>query len=353
MTTFHRSTSSLVQTLIIRRILPLLSMACLLTWLSGCGGNAEPGSPSAASGINAGNPRKLTLMLDWYPNAVHSFLYAAQQKGYFAEAGLEVNIQMPADSNDALRLVAAGKVDLALSYQPQVLMARGEHIPVKSIAALVRHPLNHLLVPADSGITSPKDLAGLRIGYSSIPLYEAMLKTMVEQDGGNPQSVDLIDVGFDLVPAVAAGRTDGIIGGFINHEALILNKEGYPVTSFDPADYGVPDYYELVLVASEHGLQQSVTDYSKFMSAVRKGQQFVQEQPKQALELLLGHEDSTAPLDREIEAKSLQLLLPLMDAGDLPFGEQEQESWEDVNRWLSDNGLLPEELDVREAFINL
>lgn len=96
-------------------------------------------------------------MLDWYPNAVHSFLYAAQQNGYFAEEGLEVDIQMPADSNDALKLVAAGKVDLALSYQPQVLMARSEGIPVKSVAALVRHPLNHLLVPAESGITGRKN----------------------------------------------------------------------------------------------------------------------------------------------------------------------------------------------------
>lgn len=95
-------------------------------------------------------------MLDWYPNAVHSFLYAAEAEGYFAEEGLEVEIQMPADTNDALKLVAAGKVDLALSYQPQVLMARGEQIPVKSIAALVRHPLNHLMVAADSGITRPE-----------------------------------------------------------------------------------------------------------------------------------------------------------------------------------------------------
>lgn len=331
----------------------LISLLCILAWLSGCSSNAKPESSAAPSGTTGGKPHKLTIMLDWYPNAVHTFLYAAQQKGYFAEEGLEVDIQMPADSNDALKLVAAGKVDLALSYQPQVLMARGEQIPVKSIAALVRHPLNHLLVPSDAGISSPKDLEGQRVGYSSIPLYEVMLRTMVKHDGGNPQSVEMIDVGFDLVPAIATGRTDGIIGGFINHEALILSKEGHKVSSFDPADYGVPDYYELVLVASEQGLQNSAEDFGKFLSAARKGQQFVEEQPRQALELLLEHEDSTAPLDPEIEAASLQILLPLMDAGDLPFGEQEQESWEKVHTWLSDNGLLPEEQDSLEAFVNL
>ncbi|OMD46909.1 ABC transporter substrate-binding protein [Paenibacillus borealis] len=335
------------------RLIPYLLLLCLLTLLSGCASAKDPDTSAASSENSSGNPHKLTIMLDWYPNAVHSFLYAAQQNGYFAEEGLEVDIQMPADSNDALKLVAAGKADLALSYQPQVLMARSEGIPVKSVAALVRHPLNHLLVPAESAITGPKKLTGKNAGYSSIPLYEAMLRTMVKYDGGDPASLNLIDVGFDLIPALSTGRTDGIIGGFINHEALILEKEGHPVTSFDPTDYGVPDYYELVLVASEQGLLDSEDDYRKFMNAARKGQQFVQEQPQQALEILFAHEDATAPLDQAIETKSLEILLPLMDAGKLPFGQQEEKSWENVHTWLSENGLLSGETDSKEAFVNL
>ncbi|WP_019911338.1 ABC transporter substrate-binding protein [Paenibacillus sp. HW567] len=332
---------------------PLLLLLCLGVAAGGCG-PANSTAPSGSAAAKEGAPRhKLTIMLDWYPNAVHTFLYAAQQNGYFAEEGLDVDIQMPADSNDALKLVAAGKVDLALSYQPQVLMARGEQIPVKSVAAIVRHPLNHLMVPADSGIKSPKDLAGKAAGYSSVPLYEAMLKTMVRTDGGDPAAVNLIDVGFDLIPAISTGRVDGIIGGFINHEQLILEKEGHPVTSLDPTAYGVPDYYELVLVASEQGLQNSKADIQKFINAARKGQRFVQEQPQQALELLLAHEDATAPLDKDIEAASLEILLPLMDAGDVPFGYQDPESWDKVQKWLSDNGLLNGEVNSQEAFINL
>ncbi|ASA26266.1 ABC transporter substrate-binding protein [Paenibacillus donghaensis] len=328
--------------------------------LSSCGSNsgsdnaAATGTPAAANTPAAeSEPHKLSIMLDWYPNAVHSFLYAAEQQGYFADAGLDVEIQMPADSNDALKLVAAGKVDLALSYQPQVLMARGEQIPVKSIAALVRHPLNHLMVPQDGAVKTPKDLAGGTVGYSSIPLYEAMIRTMVANDGGDPASLQLTDIGFDLIPAIATGRTDAIMGGFINHEQLILEKEGHPVLSLDPTDYGVPDYYELVLVSSEQGLQDSQGYFSQFIQAATKGQQFVQEHPKEAIAWLLEQEDATSPLDPEIEQKSLQILLPLMDAGNEAFGYQDPAVWEQVHEWLADNKLLNAEINAKDAFVNL
>lgn len=324
--------------------------------LSSCGkADSNPANNSAdnATSNDSEQPHKLTIMLDWYPNAVHSFLYAAVQNGYFTDENLKVEIQMPADSNDALKLVAANQVDLALSYQPQVLMARGENIPVRSIAAIVRHPLNHLMVRQDSGINRPKELAGKNVGYSSIPLYEAMIHTMIQSDGGDPQSSKLIDVGFDLIPAIATGQANGIMGGFINHEQLILAKEGHPVTSFNPTDYGVPDYYELVLVASEQGLQNSEAYFKKFLNAITKGQQFVQKNPNQALDILVAHEDITSPLDKEIEEKSLQILLPLMDAGDQSFGYQDPISWEKVLKWLTDNDLLPAEVKAEEAFINL
>jgi len=331
------------------RIVISLLLLCVFLTLGGCSGNSNSNSNTETNP----SPHKLTLMLDWYPNAVHSLFYVAQNKGYFAEQGLEVDIRMPADGNDGLKLVAADQVDLALSYQPQVLMARGENIPVKSIAAIVRHPLNHLLVPSGESVHSPKDLAGKRIGYSSIPLYEAMVQTMIQNDGGDPKTANLIDVGFDLIPALSTGKVDAIMGGFINHEALILAKEGHPVTSINPTDYGVPDYYELVLVASEQGMKQNDVYLKKFMTAITKGQQYVQTHPEEALSILLKHEDATSPLDQEIEKQSLQILLPLMDAGDQAFGYQDPASWNKVHQWLIDNGLLKTKLKVEEAFMNL
>jgi putative hydroxymethylpyrimidine transport system substrate-binding protein len=292
-------------------------------------------------------------MLDWYPNAVHSFIYAAQEKGYFADQGLDVDIQMPADTNDSLKLVAAGKIDLALSYQPQILLARGENIPVRSIAAVVRHPLVHLLTELNGKVKSPKDLETLTVGYSSIPLYEAMVRTMISQDGGNADKMNLVDVGFDLIPSLASGQADAIMGGFINHEQLILEKEGHAMKSINPVDYGVPDYYELVLTASDAGIEAKKDQLTRFIKAMQEGQKYVTEHPEDALNILLAHENETSPLDPEIETKSLNILLPLMNEEDQPFGRQDASSWENVRAWLVQSELIPDSVKAEDAFINL
>ncbi|WP_438349524.1 ABC transporter substrate-binding protein [Paenibacillus sp. FA6] len=335
-----------------KKVIPVL-LALALFSLTACGNTSNSNQATdMPTAIVENKPQKLSIMLDWYPNAVHSFLYTAQENGYFAEQGIELDIQMPADTNDALKLVAAGKVDLALSYQPQLLMARGENIPVKSIAAIVRHPLNHLMVPTNGTVQSPKDLAGLTVGYSSIPLYEAMVHTMIRNDGGDPEDVHLVDVGYDLIPAIATSSVDAIMGGFINHEQLILAKQGHAVVALNPTDYGVPDYYELVLVASEQGLKDKQELLAKFVTAIAQGQQYVQQHPEEALSILFEHEDQTSPLDKEIETKSLEILLPLMDAKEQAFGYQSPESWESVNQWLISNNLLPDTIKAEDAFIN-
>jgi putative hydroxymethylpyrimidine transport system substrate-binding protein len=300
-----------------------------------------------------GKLQKVNIMLDWYPNAVHSFLYTAQEKGYFKQQGLDVNIQMPADTNDPLKLVAAGKIDMALSYQPEVLVARGENIPVRSFAAIVRHPLNTLMVPADSSIQTPKDLAGKTVGYPSIPLDEAIINTMVKTDGGDPQKVKMVDVGWDLIPAMATKKTDALIGGYINHEKLLLDKEGHPMRTLNPTDYGVPDYYELVMVGSEKGLKEKPDVYKKFMAAVREGQKYVAAHPEEGLSILMKHEDKSSPLDKDVETKSLQILLPLMDAKDKPFGYQDPETWNKVAKWLKDSKVINQNVNPQDAFINL
>lgn len=118
-----------------------IALSLALAGAAGCASNkqAEPGLT------------ELTVLLDWYPNAVHTFLYAAEEQGYFKDAGLKVKLQTPADTNDALKLVATGKADLALSYQMQVAVSRSEDIPIVSVAAIVRHPLNQLFVLESAG----------------------------------------------------------------------------------------------------------------------------------------------------------------------------------------------------------
>jgi len=330
----------------------LIMLSFLLLLLSACGKNEENGGSDKNTSGGDKKLEKVTLMLDWYPNAVHSFLYAAQEKGYFKEQGLDVEIQMPADTNDPLKLVAANQIDMALSYQPQVLVARSEDIPVQSFGAIVRHPLNQLMVPADSSIKSPKDLAGKTIGYPSIPLDEAIVQSMVKSDGGDASKVKMVDVGWDLIPAMATKKTNALIGGYINHEKLLLDKEGHPMRTLNPADYGVPDYYELVLVGSEKELRAKPDVFKKFMTAIRKGQKFVQDNPKEGLAVLLKHEDKSSPLEKDIETKSLQILLPLMDAKDHSFGYQDPQTWKQVADWLKSNKVIKNNVKAEDAFIN-
>lgn len=324
-----------------------LAIAALLISIVGCSSDSDNKSESSSG------ETELTVLLDWYPNAVHTFLYAAEEQGYFKEAGLKVNLVTPADTNDALKLVATGKADLALSYQMQVAIARAEDIPVVSIGAIVRHPLNQLMVLDSDKISSPKDLVGQKIGYPSIPLDQAIVNTMVQTDGGDPSKLGYTDVSWDLIPSMTTKRVDAIIGGYINHEKLLLEKDGVKVTAFDPAKFGVPDYYELVLTASEDGLKGKGDAIKKFVEASAKGQQYTKEHPAEALQLLLDKQNSEFPLDADIEKKSLDILLPLMDAGKEPFGSQSEQSWTTVIQWLTEHGQLSKDVKPSDAYRNL
>lgn len=298
-------------------------------------------------------PTELTVLLDWYPNAVHTFLFAAEEQGYFKEAGLNVKLQTPADTNDALKLVATGKADLALSYQMQVAISRSEDIPIVSVGAIVRHPLNQLFALESAGVHSPKDLIGKKIGYPSIPLDQAIVNTMVQTDGGDPSKLNYVDVGWDLIPSMTTKKVDSIIGGYVNHEKLLLEKEGEKLIAFDPSKYGVPDYYELVLTASEDGLKSKSDAIKKFMEAAAKGQAYTVSHPDQALQNLLDKQNKEFPLDADIEKKSLDILLPLMDAGSEPFGSQSEQSWTSIINWLKEHDQLKKEVQAGQAFRNL
>ncbi|GHH96886.1 ABC transporter substrate-binding protein [Neobacillus kokaensis] len=330
-----------------KKILLIIFSLCLVV-LGACGKEESAKTAGKEKGLE-----KVTLMLDWYPNAVHSFLFAAEEKGYFKEQGLDVQIEMPADTNDPLRLVAAGKIDMAMSYQPEVLVARGEDIPVQSFAAIVRHPLNQVMVPEDGPIQSPKDLVGKTVGYPSIPLDEAIINTMVKAAGGDAQKVKMVDVGWDLIPAMATKKTDALIGGYINHEKLLLDKEGHPMRTLNPAEYGVPDYYELVMVGSEKGLKEKPEVFKKFVAAMTKGQEYVAEHPEEGLSILLKHEEKSSPLEKDIETKSLDILLPLMDAKDKPFGYQDPQTWDKVASWLKETKVINQKVNAEDAFVNV
>ncbi|MEG0471136.1 MAG: ABC transporter substrate-binding protein [Solibacillus sp.] len=296
---------------------------------------------------------EISIMLDWYPNAVHSAIYVAKEKGYFKDAGLDVEIVMPADTNDPLKLAATGKVDLAISYQSQLLVSRAEDIPVVSVAALVRHSLDAIMYKEESGIQSPKDLEGKRVGYPSTTVSEAVVASMVANDGGDVQQVKMTDVGWDLMPSLATDQVDAVVGAYINHEMVLLEKEGYNIDLLNLEDFGVPDNYELVVVTGEKTFEQKKDQITKFWQAVTKGQQDVKKDPAAALEVLFNFENDSFPLDMDVEKESLNVLLPLMEDEGVNFGHQEQASWDKTANWLYESGVIKVKLDASEAFVNL
>ncbi|MCQ6276896.1 ABC transporter substrate-binding protein [Bacillus sp. V3B] len=331
----------------------------LLLLVAACGGNntTQEGNNETESNQESEETelKEVSIMLDWYPNAVHSYLYVAKEKGYFEEEGVKVDIQFPANPTDPLSLAAAGKITLGLYYQPDVIMARAnENLPVKSVASIVQTPLNHMVFLENSPIQSPKDLEGKKVGYPGIPLNEALLETMVTHDGGDTSKVNLIDVGFDLGTAVVSEQVDAVLGAFINHEVPVLKDKGYETRNFNPVNYGVPAYNEIVLVTSDETWAQDKEAIQSFWKAAKKGYEFMKENPEEALTILFNHQDeANFRLDETVEKESLDILLPKMETKGVGFGSQDEENWEEVGAWLQDVGLIETAPEVNDMIVNI
>ncbi|WP_374723998.1 ABC transporter substrate-binding protein [Calidifontibacillus erzurumensis] len=326
----------------------------LISSLVACSGN-ETNVENGDGDSGEKELKDVSVMLDWYPNALHTFLYVAKEKGYFAEEGVNVDIQFPANPTDPLNLAAAGKITLGFYYQPDVIIARAnENVPVKSVASIVRAPLNHIVFLDNSPIQTPKDLEGKTVGYPGIALNESLLKTMVEHDGGDPNKVKLIDVGFELGASIVAEKVDAVIGAFINHEVPVLKQKGYVTRYFNPVDYGVPAYSEIVLVTSDDTWEKEKEAIQAFWRAVKKGYEFTKGNPDEALQILLTNQDeANFPLIPEVEKESLEILLSMMETEENPFGSQTKQSWQEVVEWLMETGLVTNEPVVDDLFINI
>jgi putative hydroxymethylpyrimidine transport system substrate-binding protein len=209
------------------RLAPLLALALLAA------------SPAAAA-------ERLTVLLDWFVNPDHAPLIVAQEKGYFADAGLEVEMIAPADPNDPPKLVAAGRADIAISYQPQLHIQVNEGLPLVRFGTLVATPLNSLVVLEGAGIESVADLAGKTVGYSVGGFEDALLGAMLAEHGLELADVELVNVQFALTPALLSGQVDGVIGAFRNFELNQLEIEGSAGIAFYPEEEGVPPYDELI-----------------------------------------------------------------------------------------------------------
>ena len=298
----------------------------------------------------AGELQDFDIVLDWYPNAVHSFIYVAMEKGYYEEEGLKVNVQFPSNTNDAISLTAAGQADAGLYYQTNtVSTAANQNIPIKVIGTVVQHPLNIVMSMGESGINGAKDLKGKTVGYPGTPDNEVFIKAMMEHNGLKYEDVTMQDVGFDLNTALITGNVDAIIGGYINHEYPTLLQEGYDVTYFDITDEGIPDYEELVLVTGEKQIEEESDKLEAFIRASKKGFEDMKKDPQAALDTLLKYQDEgNYPLDPEIEKASMEILLTLMESDEQEFLTVNEQSWTDTIDWLNEQGLLENEISASD-----
>ena len=256
---------------------------------------------SVACGGDAAEKASVKLAMDWYPNSNHIGLFIAQEKGYFDDENLDVTMYTPVDPSTVLQTVGAGEDDFGISYQPDVLLARGQGVPVVSVVGLVQHPLNSVMALQSSGIARPRDLVGKKVGYPGIPTNEPLLDTMLKVDGaGGLEDVELINVGFDLAPALIGGRVDAVVGAYWTHESILIENEGYPVSIMRMEEWGVPDYYELVVVASEDAVNNRSDVVERFVRAVRRGYLDAISDPQAGVDFLLeGTEEEVDEAYRE------------------------------------------------------
>ena len=249
-----------------------------------------------------------------------------------------------------LQTVASGADDFGMNYQPDVLIARGEGVPVVSILGMVQHPLNSMMVLHSSSYTSPGDLKGKKVGYPGIPWNEDALTTMLQADGlSGLEDIELVNVGWELGTSIMSGRVDAIIGAYFTHESISLGNEGYPVNVLRMEEWGVPDYYELVMVTSEKYLADNPGVVERFSRAVIKGYQDAIMDPQGGVDILKKH----APeIDEKIDRPGADLLQVLWQDENGDFGKQEEGKWVDFATWMQEKGLLDKGIDARDAYFN-
>jgi putative hydroxymethylpyrimidine transport system substrate-binding protein len=317
----------------------LVAAVCVAFLAAGCGEKQDVLGPSGS--------RHIELMLDYFPNADHAGIYAAQAGNDFKEAGLDVEIRQPPDPAAPIKQVAAGRVDLAISYEPEVLRARDQGLRVVSVAALVQKPLTSIISLPQAKIREPADLRGKTVGTAGIDYQHAYLETVLREAGVGPTSVKERNVGFSLTPALLTGRVDAVLGAFWNYEGTELKLRGKRPQIIRIEDAGVPSYNELVLVANEDALERDGDKIRAFIGAVSRGTRALRNDPKAGIDGLL---NANPDLDPRLQRAVVDVTLPLFFPPEgKPFGWQDPAQWDAFAAWMKKNKLLDRPPDPAAA----
>ncbi len=298
------------------------------------------------SGSSVYGAEKLTVLLDWFINPDHAPLFVAYEKGYFRDRGLEVEFIAPSNPNDPPKLVAAGKADLAVSYQHQHQMQVDQGLPLVRVATLVATPLNSLVVLADGDIRDIGDLKGKTIGYSVGGFETVLLKVMLEKASLTLDDVKLINVNFSLSPSLFTGSADGVIGAFRNFELNQMDLENRPGRAFFVEEYGIPAYDELILVANRDSLDDP--KLGKFVDGLEAGVQYLVNHPDDSWQLFIAGERQD--LDDELNRRAWRDTLPRFA---LRPGALDRTRYQRFAEFLKDQDIITEIAPLKSWAVEL
>ncbi|WP_300460654.1 ABC transporter substrate-binding protein [Desulfobacula sp.] len=281
--------------------------------------------------------QKLTLMLDWFPNVDHLPIYVAREMGYFADNQIEVEIISPSETSDALKLAASGHMDLAVSYQPQTIIAAAQGLPVKALAPLVVHPLTTLLFLEDKGIRQPADLSGKKIGYTVPGLMDVLLKAFA--DINQIKDYTPVNVGFTILPALVSNQVAAVMGPFKTYETVGMAQHGYTAQFFELEKYGIPDYEELIFVCGPQALKNKPAAIRGFVTAIEKALSYTRVNPDKALALYLA---AVPQADKKIETQAFELTRPYF----ADTRDHDPVKWQTFADFALENKLIDTPVDV-------
>jgi putative hydroxymethylpyrimidine transport system substrate-binding protein len=320
----------------------LSALIAVVPAVAGCGEKEEH--------IGATEAEPFELALDFYVNPDHAGIYAGLENGRFEEAGLDVKPRVPSDPAAPIRLVAAGQADLAISYEPEVMIARDQGQPVVAVAALVPTPLTSLISLPEAGIADAADLRGKTLATAGIPYQQAFLDALLREEGIDPADVRTQNVGLGLLPAVLSGRADAMLGGFSNVEGVDLAERGLRPRVTPVDELGIPTYDELVLVANSDAVEDDPEAIRLFIAALERGTGDAIADPGAATEAVLAAGDG---LDPKLTAAETRATLPLlMPRSKRPYGYMNPNEWEEFAGFLADEGVIEALPDIDDTITN-